>query len=763
MAVLNLDYYENEDRYSDGDIEEKLLSYVKGQLTEEQLEDGAYMYPVLYHLSALRENILNWYPFSRDCSVLEIGAGCGALTGLLCKKAGSVVAVELSKRRAAINYERHKEFENLEIMVGNFNQMAFPGQFDYVILNGVLEYAISFTDGETPYETFLSLIGKLIKPQGHLLIAIENRLGLKYFNGAPEDHTGHYFEGVNGYQNNDSVRTFSREELTALLKSCGFTAQRFYYPYPDYKFPAEIFTDETIHTYGYGKPFVNLSGSRYRIFEEQGVWQAFAREKITASFANSFLVDASPERTDGQILYAKLNNDRADAFRIATTIERRGEETVVVKRPLTEEAAGHLRNMARCGGLTPDPTFRNLEGELLKDGSICYPFLRSKTLDSLLEEMMEKGETGRIVSTLHKVFDQYGKNTRALSDYHTPEFEERFGKASLEEDLVCVRPANIDLICDNIFMEEEGCRVIDCEWVFDMPIPMAFIIWRSLNELYTKHPVLGKLIPRQRLMLEFDIDDKMSGVFWQWATYFAKEYVGSSRLEQHTRFMEFLSLDDVIRQKRQEKMLCSSLYYDLGQGFSEEQKLYSEVDLTEEGFSVTYDLEKLRDVRQLRWDPLEGSACICSLTKVEGACARALNADIKEPGRDIFLTTDPNYILETDEMPARLTIEGTIHRMDGRELAAYIQDRLPLLEWDGNLRETLQNQKEQIGDLKDRLSRAEAAAAQTASEKNMLEQQQTRLTDDYNRLRQEYDRAVQELEEIHASRSWRFLNKLKGK
>ena len=187
MAKLNLDYYKGKDLYSDGDVEEEILEIARSGKKLEELE--AVKFPVLYHLSRARENILNWYPFREGANVLEIGSGCGAITGLLCRRLGRVVSVELSRRRAGINYARHKDYENLEILVGNLNDIAFKETFDYVIFNGVFEYAMGFTPGEKPYETYLRSVSRLLKPDGKILVAIENRLGLKYFAGAPEDHT----------------------------------------------------------------------------------------------------------------------------------------------------------------------------------------------------------------------------------------------------------------------------------------------------------------------------------------------------------------------------------------------------------------------------------------------------------------------------------------------------------------------------------------------------------------------------------------------
>ena len=100
MAILNLEYYTQKDLYSDGDIEEQMLKMAKEGVTCEELSSEQVSFPVIYHFSDLRANILNWYPIKKSDSVLEIGAGCGAITGTLCEKAGQVTSVELSKRRA---------------------------------------------------------------------------------------------------------------------------------------------------------------------------------------------------------------------------------------------------------------------------------------------------------------------------------------------------------------------------------------------------------------------------------------------------------------------------------------------------------------------------------------------------------------------------------------------------------------------------------------------------------------------------------------
>ena len=67
-VLLNLDYYDGEDAYSDGSIEDRLLEIVKTTPKEDYqkviLTEKSW--PIFYHLSPERENILDWYEWKDD-------------------------------------------------------------------------------------------------------------------------------------------------------------------------------------------------------------------------------------------------------------------------------------------------------------------------------------------------------------------------------------------------------------------------------------------------------------------------------------------------------------------------------------------------------------------------------------------------------------------------------------------------------------------------------------------------------------------------
>ena len=73
-VIIDREYYKGKDTYSDGAIEDYLLEVCKQNRQEEVLNQSK-EWPGLYHLSDIRENILEWYPNSKDDDVLEIGSG----------------------------------------------------------------------------------------------------------------------------------------------------------------------------------------------------------------------------------------------------------------------------------------------------------------------------------------------------------------------------------------------------------------------------------------------------------------------------------------------------------------------------------------------------------------------------------------------------------------------------------------------------------------------------------------------------------------
>ena len=292
--VLNLSFYKGNDLYSDGDIEDELLNIVQNNDDYMEILKNDNRWPILYHLSPIRENLLEWYDYDKNGSVLEIEAGCGAVTGVFCRKTSRVVGIELSKRRSMINATRNAKYGNLEILVGNFEDIQIKEKFDYVSLIGVLEYSPLYINCESPFEDMVKRAKGFLKDDGKLIIAIENKMGLKYLAGATEDHTGVPFDGVNNYENIDYVKTLSKPEIIDLLRNAGYKKIEFYYPMPDYKMPNVIYSDNRLPNVGELRNIINVfDRERYQTFNEEIVFDQLIKDGLFDYFANSFLIFAS--------------------------------------------------------------------------------------------------------------------------------------------------------------------------------------------------------------------------------------------------------------------------------------------------------------------------------------------------------------------------------------------------------------------------------------------------------------------------------------
>ena len=114
IGNVTLDYtrYPGEDLYSDGNVEEEILTIVKeaSHVEYPSIIEEKNSWPVLYHLSPLRANIVDWLPIKKDHKVLEIGSGCGAITEKLSEKAGEVTCVDLSDSSRKIYNNTHTRY-----------------------------------------------------------------------------------------------------------------------------------------------------------------------------------------------------------------------------------------------------------------------------------------------------------------------------------------------------------------------------------------------------------------------------------------------------------------------------------------------------------------------------------------------------------------------------------------------------------------------------------------------------------------------------
>lgn len=497
---LDFSAYKAEDNYSDGDIEEELLQAVRNGKSDWLLHNDN-RWPVLYHLSQERENLLSWIPL-RGKSVLEIGSGCGGVTGALLAQAASVECVELSPRRAEIAAWRHKDEAGFTIHVGNLNDMGavLEGRFDYVTLIGVLEYAASFTHTDKPYHDFIRHCARFLKPGGSLIIAIENRLGLKYITGAYEDHTGRMFDGLRGYPDVKGVRTFSRKELHNLLAESGFSGQEWYYPFPDYKFAYDIFSDEYLSNKSHLRlpAYAAYDRNRITFFDESEFVEALSDVKAYREFSNSFLVFANLAGKADISLYPRrvhFPGSRAPKYRISTEIYA----DRVLKKAQSEVSCQHISRILENEMKLVEQYGRQhvAKSWRIDDYTMATEYVPGDSFNELCQRAWyESGKEG-----LYGYLDFFCRYIlRGGTD----------GKIDIGGAERCY---NIDLNFDNIVVNEGNFVFIDYEWLSG-GVTSEFVLWRSLALFYSHlNTGMQDMLSDVDLCGRFGITDDMMNKF----------------------------------------------------------------------------------------------------------------------------------------------------------------------------------------------------------------------------------------------------------
>ncbi len=457
--------------YSDGkEIEQRLQRIVEtsGDVSVMSVELSAHCtdWPTWYHLSSHRSNILR--PFEeqlRGHHVLEIGAGCGAISRYLGEVGAEVLALEGTPQRAAIAASRCRDLPNVSVVTEAIQNLEPIPQFDVVTLIGVLEYARIFFPGaeHDSVDAMLKYVHGFLKPGGKLVLAIENQLGLKYFAGFPEDHMGKAMFGIEEHYRENGVVTFGRSELGTRLTRAGFSVGQWWYPFPDYKLSTLMVSEKGVMPQN-GMDLFSLvrnacaQDPQYPSsvsFNLERAWRPIVRNGLLRDMANSFLVIASNVEAQDPL-------DGTLAIHYATARRPEFSKKVVFSQNIEGEI------MALPMALYPQviPTI-NFPIKLRLERT---PYIQGQLWhDRLVDIMTSPDWTFAQVQEWFQVwFDAFKEATGIVGTGNL-----QFGKIS---------GTYIDLVPRNLIVAQDGaCTFFDQEWEYDEAVEVGYVILRALT------------------------------------------------------------------------------------------------------------------------------------------------------------------------------------------------------------------------------------------------------------------------------------------
>lgn len=453
---LNLDYYiESEDSKIIPEEYNEVLEKVNSVNSNfsETLIANSKIKNVLA-LSEIRENVLNWYNFKKNSTILEMNANYGEITGILCKEAQKVVSIEKSYKFSKIIQKRYSNQDNLELIVGDLENIKIDNKFDYIVIIGIAK----------DLEKYMEYAKARLNENGTIIIAVNNKFGIKSWISLKEE---------NKVTNNKNT-AISKSELKKLLKGFNY---KFYYPLPDYKLPNIIYTEKCIPS------LANIDRDLTYKDEDVNFKEVMAYREIIKDeperildFANSFLVEISKGSIqDSDIKFIIFSNIRKDKYRIKTIVK----EKEVYKTNVNQKSKEHLDKIKEKIDILNKLQINTLD--TYNEHEIISRYCSEPTLDKVLIETYKKNGKEEFIGKI-KEYIEFLKKKLEIIDFTENNI---FSKYKIDYDdrvknLTYVKYGFWDLTFSNCFIINNEYFFYDQEWL-EYNIPVEYIIYRAIK------------------------------------------------------------------------------------------------------------------------------------------------------------------------------------------------------------------------------------------------------------------------------------------
>lgn len=462
--------------YSDGpEVEARLLRVIceaaRVDTFSPELRAAITDWPSEYHLSRARHCLLRPLGIRSGDRVLELGSGCGALTRYLGELGAEVTAIEGSCARARIAALRCRDLPSVRVYCENLLDLETEQRFDWVLMIGVLEYAPLFSNDTSPVAHYLSTSAGFLEPHGALVVAIENQLGLKYFNGCAEDHVGVPFFGIENLYRNGTPVCFGRVDLARRIASCGLAELDWFYPFPDYKLPSVIVGARAFRTPGFHVSDLiaraqsrDYGGRSVRVFEESLVLAALEQNGLVEALSNAFMVVArrTPRAVEsGDPIAWSYAVNRHEQFATETMFVPQGDGVLVHKSPLASCRETEVATQA---------------DHRIEQTLAAGPYRRGRLM---IRRILEASARHATSAEMAEAFRPWFRELLARAtgpqgrDVEVPGGELRLADFQMDGGLLDCTPFNI--------IESDGrLHLIDQEWRWGNQVPLGHVVCRGV-------------------------------------------------------------------------------------------------------------------------------------------------------------------------------------------------------------------------------------------------------------------------------------------
>lgn len=418
-------------------------------------------------IRGMQKGLLQWYDFESAA-----GEGCVLYTG----SRGEPVA-ELLEERA---------LQLVCVPCGQTCQEGWQreweGKFDYIVSIEELEL-------QPDPERFLRAWKSLLKPEGRMLLGMNNRFGIRYFCGDKDPYTERNFDGIENYRRAYSKkedhfqgRMYSRAELERMLHAGGWEHVKFYSVFSDLRNPSLIYEE----SYLPNEDLANRVFPAYHcpdtvFLEEEGMYAGLAENGMFHQMANAYLMECPVNGKYADVLHVTGSMDRGREAALFTVIRKSGR---VEKRAPYPEGRERLERVTKHGRELAERGVPVVETRM-ENGCCVMPYVNEEVGQVFLKRLLQEDRE----EFLRKM-DHFRDLILQSSEILEP--DQGDGQGAL------LRKGYLDMVPLNSFYKEGTFLFYDQEFCQEN-CPANAIIARMVNTFYSGNIELQKLLPMEAL------------------------------------------------------------------------------------------------------------------------------------------------------------------------------------------------------------------------------------------------------------------------
>lgn len=454
----------------------------------------------------VQAGILSWYGFRDDQSVLYVGGEEEPVYEYLTRLQGERKIKVVTRISPASSADFHK----------------LEQKYDYAI-------SIASLEKVKAADAIIRRMSEALCPGGHLLLGMNNRLGIRYFCGDRDSYTQRNFDGIENYRRayakaTDTFhgRMYDFAEIRAMLQKAGWADDDVvsYSVYSGLDYPQYLFSEGFVPN----EDLINRIRPKYGypdtvFLEEERLYAGLMENGLFHRMANAYLFDCSVGlKKENTVLEVSNALERVPEHAFSTVLTRDG----VQKKAYDARAREALQRLASNSKLLMDReipvvpgTYQEVHGQAMYTSAFIHAETGRSTLtraaregndrffamlDLFMAELERSSElkmlSERDIADAIRSLLAHGMNPRETADM---ERMLRSGKA-LQSGL-------FDFVPINSFYVHGRFQMFDQEFLL-ANLPLDVMKWRVIATVYAGNECLEKRIPMDEALCRYGIQEK---------------------------------------------------------------------------------------------------------------------------------------------------------------------------------------------------------------------------------------------------------------